>query len=378
MARLHPSTPRCLMGLHLPLMLLSLYSPDLLAQGQQETVPPLKASFKPVKREFVFGEAIKILFEVNNVSDTTIYCHVNTTTSDSYRFELEGKRSGPVKSLRQDEGGDIFLDTRKIGPGSRDSFCCMLQEFCRIPGPDTYRLVARAVLTFDVFRGPKNSRLPVESRFEIVVKPSDPVYLAKRRQELFVLCNSGDVDTATKAFHEFKYVLGDNAIPLLRKLLESDQCSVHYPAIDELTRMGSKEALNALAPALRSPLPDVRQHLAQSLWRFGKSSVPLLSRLVHDPDPVVRASAARTLTGLEAPEAIAPLSRLLFDKKATVRGAALSGLTSLAGMVQRENAADPLRARVQTLLAQEEDEEVIKAAKAFLEALEKPAEEKDE
>jgi len=350
----------------------------VLAEEQPGKVPQVKATFRPVKKEFVLGEAIKILLEVNNVSNTAIYCHVNTTSSDSYSFELEGKRFGSVKALRQDEGGDIFLDTRKIGPESTDSFYCMVQEFCQIPGPDTYTVVARAVLTVDVFRGPKNNRLPVESRFEIVVRPRDPVYLAKRRQELFTLCNSGDTRTATKAFHEFRYILGDQAIPLLRKLLENDQSSVHYRVIDELARMGSKEALNALAPALRSPQGDVRRHLAQSLWRFGKSSLPLLSRLVNDPDPVVRVSAAGTLTGLDVPEAVAPLSRLIFDKKATVRSAALSGLTSLAGMIQRENAADPLRAKVQTLLAQEKDEEVIKAAKAFLEALAKPAKEKDE
>ena len=352
-----------------------LLGPPVLAEGQSPEAPAVKAAFRPVKKEFVFGEAIKVLLEMENLSKETIDCYVSPRVSDFYRFEVRGKRFGLSQSLKPPEPGDAFVDMRRIDPGDSSSFYCMLQEFCALPGPDTYNVAASAVVSFRAFRAREYNHLPVESRFEIVVKPTDLAYLAKRRQELFVLCNSGDVDTATKAFREFKYILGDQAIPLLRKLLESDQCSVHYPAIDELARIGSKEALDALTPALRSPLPDVRQHLAQSLWRFGKESISLLSRLTQDRDPEVRRFAARVLAGLRVPEAIRPLSGLLLDENALVRSTVLSSLTRQVGMIRKENAADPLRAKVQTLLAQEKDEEVLKAARAFLEALEKPAEE---
>jgi HEAT repeat protein len=100
---------------------------------------------------------------------------------------------------------------------------------------------------------------------------------------------------------------------------------------DEVLRAagGNEEAVDALIAQVNEPGPGRRAAVAA----LGKSrtprAIPSLTRVLTDPDPVVRAAAADALGAMNAAEAIPALRRLVDDAVFNVRFAAASALAIL-------------------------------------------------
>jgi HEAT repeat protein len=96
---------------------------------------------------------------------------------------------------------------------------------------------------------------------------------------------------------------------------------VKETAADALARIG-EEAVPSLIVALSDPDPDVRAHAARAVAILGpkaQSAVPALIRLLHDPDDYVRRNAARALgqIGPAAKDAIPSLIELLKEPESS-------------------------------------------------------------
>ena len=95
----------------------------------------------------------------------------------------------------------------------------------------------------------------------------------------------------------------------------------------------SGATLTAVATVLERGEPSERQAAAWAFGVAGRAAEPLVSalalRLRQDEDPGVRAAAARTLGGIDAPAARAALVEALGDPSESVRAAAAQALARL-------------------------------------------------
>jgi HEAT repeat protein len=111
--------------------------------------------------------------------------------------------------------------------------------------------------------------------------------------------------------------------PVERMLDEKRNVSQRNDACYELRDVRSSEAISALARALESPA--VRACAARALREAG--AVEQLNAALREPDPDIRAVAARELGLLARPELIEPLAREARDTNLMVATNALEGLS---------------------------------------------------
>jgi HEAT repeat protein len=91
---------------------------------------------------------------------------------------------------------------------------------------------------------------------------------------------------------------------------------------------GPDDAVWPLSVYARAPrrLAPFRWAAAYLLWDCSDRAVPVLVRLLRDPDAEVRVMAARALSGRTDPRALGPLLRSLGDDSPGVRWWAAKGL----------------------------------------------------
>jgi len=90
----------------------------------------------------------------------------------------------------------------------------------------------------------------------------------------------------------------EEAVPFLIKVLKDPDPSQRETAAQALGKIGRKEALPALIEALGDPHPGVRREAAWAVGMIGDDSEPArhsLISLLSDPDPGVRETAAWAL-----------------------------------------------------------------------------------
>ncbi|MEY4181346.1 MAG: hypothetical protein RLY70_4921 [Planctomycetota bacterium] len=133
---------------------------------------------------------------------------------------------------------------------------------------------------------------------------------------------------------------GADAKPALGKLLEiaaseSLEIEVRWNAVRTLGKMreAGAEAIPDLLPLLKSPESRLREHAAEALGDIGppsRSVVEQLFPLLSDPDTKVRRDSVRSIGQIGAgPDAIPLVEKLVKDPESIVRDAATKTLEQL-------------------------------------------------
>jgi HEAT repeat protein len=158
------------------------------------------------------------------------------------------------------------------------------------------------------------------------------------------------------------------AIPALLAILRKSLAGTDPDPADEMSRLAIRlliqvgpatdsagEIVAALAEAVRSEVPNLRQDAADALTRFGSAAEPALLELLAHPTPAVRACAADKLSGVlwakpgddpNRPAVLAALVKRLGDDHADVQVEVLGALGALA-----RNSSEPPPAELACCLA---------------------------
>lgn len=122
-------------------------------------------------------------------------------------------------------------------------------------------------------------------------------------------------------------------------LLKALKDSVNFVRTEAAAGLGYLQdttSLLELAKALGNNYYGVRFTAANSLTKFKNYSLPYLYKAIESETPMVRQLAAETLGKMRAPEAVAPLSRLLKSQLWTDRLAAMEALAEIATPTARQ------------------------------------------
>ncbi len=164
--------------------------------------------------------------------------------------------------------------------------------------------------------------------------------LAGQRSPEFVkalerLASNEDATLRSTALYQLAHQGGMGADPEpARRALTDPVAEVRAAAAAADAALAEDESIDALAPMLTDPAPDVRVAALAGLLKHGGLEGGIvggaeLGRLLGSPDQDDRIAAARALRHL-GPSAYRPLRRLLADPEAAVRRAALKSAPGVA------------------------------------------------
>lgn len=151
-----------------------------------------------------------------------------------------------------------------------------------------------------------------------------------------------DPDTITRvwAVENLGQTHNSTAIEHLRRALKDQKHIVRAGAVSAAAEVGFAEANDMILSSLSSEEPDMLFTAMRAVQSLDLSeAVGSLRKLMHFGDPAVRAMAAKTLTHLEVACNQADLEKLLMDKSAGVRLAAMENASLLD---QAEQVTDEL------------------------------------
>lgn len=128
----------------------------------------------------------------------------------------------------------------------------------------------------------------------------------------------------------------EEAVPLLVKLVQSQNLGVQEAADRALRMIGGPSVVRAIAPLLRSDDPPARNIAMDVMREVGDQDFPTLELLLHDEDPDMRIFASDIMGSTDSVQAVAPLCEaLLRDPEVNVRYQAAVSL----GVLGRHEAA---------------------------------------
>ncbi|MBI4804726.1 MAG: HEAT repeat domain-containing protein [Desulfovibrio sp.] len=148
--------------------------------------------------------------------------------------------------------------------------------------------------------------------------------------ELFSQLQSGDVELEREAAFAAGEAKIEAAVPLLAKLVQSQNLGVQEAADRALRSIGGPAVVRAVAPLLRSDDPPARNIAMDVMREVGDQDFPTLVELLHDQDPDMRIFASDIIGSTNSPMAVDPLCEaLLKDPEVNVRYQAAVSLGTL-------------------------------------------------
>jgi HEAT repeat protein len=121
----------------------------------------------------------------------------------------------------------------------------------------------------------------------------------------------------------------DRAAGKLKELLWDDKEEVRESALFALGRMGTREALEAMLVALERGDRWTQEKVAEAVEQAGDESRELLTQLLGDADPELRAFAAEVMGKVAGPTEALALEAALKDEDIDVRARAADSLGKL-------------------------------------------------
>ncbi|PKL72214.1 hypothetical protein CVV26_02610, partial [Candidatus Kuenenbacteria bacterium HGW-Kuenenbacteria-1] len=143
---------------------------------------------------------------------------------------------------------------------------------------------------------------------------------------------------------------GEKILPILKKMIEDEDSNVRRTVAQTLGNLGEK-ALPILKKMIEDEDLNVRKIVAQALGNFGEEALSILEKMVEDEDYDVRISVAQALGNL-GEEALPILKKMIKDKHFDVRISVAQALSNLG-----EKALPILKKMIEN-----EDPDVLKEA----------------
>ncbi|KAF0234255.1 MAG: PBS lyase heat domain-containing protein repeat-containing [Desulfovibrionaceae bacterium] len=154
--------------------------------------------------------------------------------------------------------------------------------------------------------------------------------LMGEHDELLSQLQSGDVELEREAAFAAGAARVEDAVPLLAKLVQSQNLGVQEAADRALRQIGGASVVRAVAPLLRSDDPPARNIAMDVMREVGHQDFPTLVALLHDQDPDMRIFASDILGSSDTLQAVGPLcDALLKDPEVNVRYQAAVSLGAL-------------------------------------------------
>jgi HEAT repeat protein len=148
--------------------------------------------------------------------------------------------------------------------------------------------------------------------------------------QLLSQLESGDVELEREAAFTAGEAGVEAAVPLLAKLVQSQNLGVQEAADRSLRKIGGPAVVRAVAPLLRSDDPPARNIAMDVMREIGDQDFPTLVELLHDQDPDMRIFASDIIGSTDNMQAVAPLcDALLKDPEVNVRYQAAVSLGTL-------------------------------------------------
>jgi len=155
---------------------------------------------------------------------------------------------------------------------------------------------------------------------------------ALKRELLLECLRSSHWQVRRSALVELISVMGDDAVPVVQGILQSDpEHIVRKRAAELLGRLPDKGSTELLLNAYRTGEDGLKVAAAASLYRFGSPGpaaelLPRLAATLDSPDGDLRKDAVERIGKLQAPIAIPALTRALRDSSGDVRAEAVTAL----------------------------------------------------
>ena len=154
--------------------------------------------------------------------------------------------------------------------------------------------------------------------------------LMGEHDQLLSQLESGDVELEREAAFSAGAAKVEGAVPLLAKLVSSQNLGVQEAADRALRQIGGAAVVRAVAPLLRSDDPPARNIAMDVMREVGHQDFSTLVALLHDQDPDMRIFASDIIGSTDSPQAVAPLCEaLLKDPEVNVRYQAAVSLGAL-------------------------------------------------
>lgn len=154
--------------------------------------------------------------------------------------------------------------------------------------------------------------------------------LMGEHDELLSQLQSGDVELEREAAFAAGAAQVEEAVPLLAKLVQSQNLGVQEAADRALRQIGGPSVVRAVAPLLRSDDPPARNIAMDVMREVGHQDFATLVELLHDQDPDMRIFASDILGSTDTLQAVSPLcDALLKDPEVNVRYQAAVSLGAL-------------------------------------------------
>lgn len=169
------------------------------------------------------------------------------------------------------------------------------------------------------FRGAAAERLsdpPPERRDEAV-------------QGLLVLAGDSDGAVRAGAFESLGILGAQQSESVLLEAFEDEHLGARQAAVLALGRVAREQSVDAIAPLLADPRPEMRFSAVWTLSTLGSAHADVIAVALADEDPEVRLLAAQCLGDLGASDQSDAVARLLDDGADAVRFGAATTLAAL-------------------------------------------------
>jgi hypothetical protein len=226
----------------------------------------------PAESSFQVGAPVYFDTFVENSSTETMRVNLGHHGKWNYEFTL----------VRPDGTTSPILPYRKIGPGPKGTITVephqkrfrrvMLDDWTALTQPGDYTLKVRLTVLLS-----SSASISWQKEFfnelQISVAPHDPDKLKAMCEKLAEAALSAtDADAASDASLVLSYVVDPMAVPFHARVLKEGLPAARANAVQGLTRIGNREAQEALRAGLATADADLKAKIESALTQFRPAS----------------------------------------------------------------------------------------------------------